>query len=334
MRVALYGFLGFAGILLLILPIAVPVIKTSAEFSMFNTRWDGCSDFAKDLAERGEIVPLLYPYTSVKLGNLKGVLIVIGPDVDFSPLEAKEVKRFLESGGTLFIADDFGTGNSLLEKLGVKARFSEKPLKDIFYSKRAEFPVVVRIYDPKLAFGVKKITLNIPSAITGPKGVIASSMVSMVGKSMKSYPIMSEIKYGKGRIVMLSDPSVLINDMFGENRQFIDNLIGYFGANTFYFDEAHHSDFNPYSVITVYIHRTLNREKAFQLFVAVAILSIVVESGIPGRMIKYGVRWLPKKEENLFEGLPDWVDIKVLKRLINEIKTGSKIGDEYGNRIH
>ena len=47
------------------------------------------------------------------------MLVIIGPDVDFSSLEAKEVKEFLENGGTLFIADDFGTANSLLEKLGV-----------------------------------------------------------------------------------------------------------------------------------------------------------------------------------------------------------------------
>ena len=327
-----YAFLVFIGIVLLVLPLAVPVIKTSAEFSMFNTKWNGCSKFAKLLAERGKVVPIMYPYNSVGLSKLNGVLVIIGPDVDFSSLEAKEVKEFLENGGTLFIADDFGTANSLLEKLGVKARFSTQPLKDIFYSKRAEFPIVVRIEDPELSVGVEKITLNVPSAIIGVEGEIFSSKVSVVGKNMRSYPIMAEIKYGKGKIIMLSDPSILINDMFEENRQFIENLVGYLGISTFYFDEAHHSDFNPYSVTTVYIHRELDREKAFQIFVAVAALAIFIESGIAGRIARTIARILPKREENIFEGLPDWVDIKILERIVNEIKTGSKLGDRYGRQ--
>jgi len=334
MRAILYGFLIFIGVLLLVLPIAVPVIKTSAEFSMFNTKWNGCSEFAKLLAEKGEIIPVMYPYNSVELSRLDGVLVVVGPDVDFSSLEAEEVRGFLENGGTLFIADDFGTANSLLEKLGVKAKFSTQ-LKDVFYSKRAEFPVVVRIEDPELAVGVEKVTLNIPSAIVGKgEGEVFSSKVSVVGKNMGSYPVMAEIKYGEGKIIMLSDPSILINDMFEENRQFIGNLAEYLGKK-FYFDEAHHTDFNPYSVTTVYIHRELDREKAFQVFVAVAALAIFIESGVAGRTAQAITRMLLKRRENLFEGLPDWVDLKTLEKIVNEIRTGSKLGDRYGRkRIH
>ena len=299
---------------------------------MFNTRWNGCSEFAKLLAERGKVAPIMYPYNSVELSKLDGVLIVVGPDVDFSSLEAEEVKGFLKNGGILFIADDFGTANSLLEKLGVKARFSTQPLKDVFYSKRAEFPVVVRIEDPELATGVEKITLNVPSAIMGGKGEIFSSKVSVVGRSMKSYPIMTELKYGNGRIIMLSDPSILINDMFEENRPFIENLVRYLGASTYYFDEAHHSDFDPYSVTTVYIHRELDREKAFQVFVAVAALAVFIESGFAGRIARAITKILPKREENILEGLPDWVDIKVLERIVDEIRTGSKLGGRYGRK--
>ncbi len=330
MRV-IYGFLIFIGILFLILPLAVPIIKTSAEFSMFNTKWNGCSEFAKLLADREKLIPVMYPYNSVEFGKSTGTLIIIGPDMDFSSLEAEEVKKFLERGGTLFIADDFGTANSLLEKLGVKARFSNQPLKDIFYIKRAEFPVVVRIEDPELAVGVEKLTLNVPSAIVGAEGEVFTSKVSVVGNSMRSYPILAELKYGNGRIILLSDPSILINDMFEENRQFIENLIGNLGS-TFYFDEAHHSDFNPYSITTVYIHRELDRGKAFQIFVAVAALAVFIESGIARKIINSLVRLLPRREEDIFEGLPDWVDTKILERIMDEIKTGSKFGDRYGGK--
>ncbi len=330
MRV-IYPFLIFAGISLLVLPVAVPVIKTSAEFSIFNTGWNGCSSFAKALAERGELIPIIYPYTSVKLGNLNGVLLIVGPDVGFSEHEAEEVRKFLMRGGTVFIADDFGTSNELLEMLGVNVRFSKQPLRDLFYSKNEKFPVVVRIHDPYLGRGVERIVLNIPAAIVHGSGEAFTSKVSVVGNTVKSFPVLAEIQYGNGRLVLLSDPGVLINDMYGENGKFVENLIEYLGTK-FYYDEAHHSDFNPYSTGTVYIHRELDRNSAFLVFLSVAALALLVESGAVGKISGKIIKLLPKIEENLLESLPPDVDVEVVMKMLEEIRTGSRLGGEYGRK--
>jgi len=331
----LYAFLVFAGIFFLILPTAVPMIKTSSDFSMFNTNWDGCSEFAKVLYHRGELVPVLYPYNSINL-NEKGVLIVVGPDVGFSSLEIEEVRRFIEKGGTLFIADDFGLANNLLADLGVKCKFSEKPLGDIFYSKSVDFPVVTRIEDPQLSYGVEKLVLNIPSDITGLEGgggeeEVFSSKVSVVGEGedRRSYPILAEARYGAGRVILLSDPDILINDMNPENKKFIDNLVGYLspGSELFYFDDAHHSDFNPYAITTVYIQKELDRGKAFRVFAIVAALMLFIESGIAKAITQSIGRLIPARKGDMFEGLPEGIDIKTLKRIVNEIKRGSKFGE-------
>ena len=322
MRIVVYGVLIMVGIVLLTLPIAVPVIKTSAKYSMFNTRWDGCSEFAKLLFSKGKIVPIFYPYDSVRLRDFKGALIIVGPDVEFSELEVEEVKAFLEKGGVVLIADDFGTANTLLEKLDVNIRISNKKLIDLFYSKRVEFPVVVRISKD---IAVEKVVLNEPSFIIGGRGLAYTSKVSSVDGSMNSYPILAEVEYGKGKIIVLSDPDVLINDMFQENREFIENLIDYLGVKTFYFDEAHHSDFNPYSVTTVYIHRELDKGKAFQIFLAVAALAIFIESGIAGRIVRKLAELIPREREDLLKDLPEWVDVRLAERIVNEIRTGSKL---------
>jgi len=326
-----YAFLALAGVILLVLPVAVPVVKTSAEFSMFNTDWDGCSEFAKILYEKGKLVPIIYSYNSSSIEKLEGVLIIVGPNMDLS-LDAGAVKGFLMNGGTLLLADDFGTANSLLEELNLGIRFSQEPLMDIFYSKRSEFPVIVRIEDPKLALGVDKVVLNVPSALLGGNGVLFSSKVSVVGKNMNSYPVMAEVKYGDGRIILLLDPSILINDMFQENRQFIENLIEYLGGKTFYFDEAHHSDFNPYLVTTVYVQRTFDRRRSFTVLLMVAVLSVLVEGGYLKRLSlsALGVfNSLFSKEQELLKDLPEWVDKGNLEKMLNEIKTGSKLGDTY-----
>nr|QNO53936.1 hypothetical protein NNHBGCAA_00036 [Methanosarcinales archaeon ANME-1 ERB6] len=326
-----YAFLVLAGIFLLIVPLAVPTIKTSADFSMFNTNWDGCSEFAKVLFDRGKLVPVLYPYNSIDFKE-KGAVIIVGPDVGFSSLEIEEVRSFLEKGGTLFIADDFGLANDLLEGLEVKGKFSDKPLEDIFYCKKADFPVVARIEDPQLSYGVEKLILNIPSVITGLEGEeeVFSSKVSVVGGNRRSYPILAEIRYGAGRVILLSDPDILINDMATENRKFIDNLVGYLGSDLFYFDDAHHSDFNPYSITTVYIHRELDRGKAFKVFAFVVALMVFIESGIARAIGQFIGRLMPaRKGEDIFDGLPKGIDIIIVKRIINEIKTGSKFGEGY-----
>ena len=327
MRVA-YGFLIFTGIAFLALSTTVPVIKSSAEFSMLNPDWNGCSEFAKMLNGRGKIIPLIYPFNSAGVGGLHGTVLIIGPDVGYSAIEVDELKAFLENGGTVLISDDFGTGNDLLEKLGLKARFSKIPVKDIFYSKRMEFPVVVRIEDPELAIGVERLVLNIPSAIMGLEGEAFSSRVSVVGRSMKSYPVLAEVSYGRGKIILLSDPGVLINDMQDENRRFVENLVQTLPP-PYYYDEAHHSDFNPYSLATVYIHRELDRGKAFQVFLVVFLMALLVETGMAGRMM----RSLPRKKRNLFEELediPEWVDRKILERMLKEMETGSRLGERYG----
>jgi len=187
---------------------------------MFNTNWNGCSKFAISLVNVGRLVPVLYPSNSINFEE-EGVLVIIGPDVRFSSSEIKNVIDFLENGGTLFLADDTGTSNDLLKGLGVNGRFSYMPLEDIFYSKTANFPVVVRIDDLILSHEIEKLVLNVPSAITGLEGEAFSSKVSIVGGNRRSYPVIAETRYGEGRIILLSDPDILINDMAAENEKFV-----------------------------------------------------------------------------------------------------------------
>jgi len=319
MNPLVYVFLAALGISMLVSPLAVPVFKSSSDLSIFNTNWNGLSEFARLTAERRDLSPIFYPYNLARVSELKGVLLIFAPDIDFSQAEAEEVKKFLENGGTVFIADDFGTANSLLEKLGIRARFSDESVKDIFYTKNEKFPVAIRI-PPGLSKNVSVLKLNVPSAVLAAEGEIFTSRAAYAGK-MGEYAVMAELKYGNGRIVLFSDPSAFMNEMMGENKNFSINLIDYLGTGTFYFDEAHRSDFNPYSTGTVYLHRELDRNTAFQVVLAVAVLAILIESGAFRRI---RIR-LPRRSKNIFENLPDWVDRGKLEIMLEQIKAGSRL---------
>jgi len=84
---------------------------------------------------------------------------------------------------------------------------------------------------------------------------------------------------------------------------------------------------------TVYIHKELDTEKAFQVFALIAALIIFIESGVAMIIVQSVLRLLPdRKREDIFEGLPEEVDFDTAKRIVDEIRTGSKISDIHERR--
>lgn len=273
------------------MPLTVPLFKSSTPYSMFNSNWDGISKFAKLSHQEGKkVIPILGTFDTVNISELNGVLLIIGPNMTFTQEEIEQIKLFLKRGNTLLIADDFGTGNEILRELNIPVGISKYPLKDFFYEGDDRLIVSVRIEDPLLAKNVTKIVTNDPSAIIiTRKGETYASKVAMVNFHRRMFPLMTEIQYEEGRIVILSDPDILINQLHNENKPFLKNLIEYLGGNTFYFDEAHHPDFNLYTAGTVTITRLLPREKALKLILTVAILILLHELG--ALSILWGVVW-------------------------------------------
>ncbi|ASI98395.1 DUF4350 domain-containing protein [Thermococcus celer] len=290
----------------LTMPLTVPMFKSSTAYSMFNTGWDGVSGFARLAYHRGKtITPIFQSFDIAGVGDLDGVLLIIGPNVTFTAAEMEGIKLFLERGNTLFIADDFGTGNEILRALNVPVGISKDPLRDFFYDKDDRFVVSVRIEDPILARNVTEIITNEPSAIivTG-NGEAYASKVSMVNFHRRMFPLLTEVRYGKGRIVVLSDPDVLTNQLYGENEPFLRNLIDYLGGDRFYIDEAHHPDFNLYTTGTVTITRVLSRRTAIGLMLLIATMILLWEIGAFGITARLTSRLLARlfnENENVEE---------------------------------
>ncbi|WP_297465088.1 DUF4350 domain-containing protein [Thermococcus sp.] len=288
------------------MPLTVPIFKSSAQYSVFNGDWDGTSRFAKLVYLKGKtIVPVFESFDLANVSVFNGVLLVIGPNMTFTGDEVEQIRLFLERGNTLFIADDFGTGNEILRALNVPVGISNYPLRDFFYEGDDRLVVSVRILDPLLARNVTKIVTNEPSGIIVTReGKAYVSRVAMINLHRRMYPIMTELRYGEGRIVILSDPDVLANMQFGENRQFLSNLVDYLGSDTFYFDEAHHPDFNLYTAGTVTITRLLPRERAVGLMVFIALLILLRELGFFGLLLRLTGRFVSRffRREEDFEG--------------------------------
>jgi len=216
-----------------------------------NFDWNGCSR----IAATTQNTTLLLSYNS-PLPNSTSLLAIIGPSTDFSRDEGSKIGNFLQKGGIVLLADDFGTGNGLLEALNVGAKFSNKLLADLYYySKNPGFPFISDFSPSPATANLTAIVLNEPSYIE----VGNSSLLTTIGRSspfsfvdvsgagkplanetIDSYPMMASVNIGKGTLILFADPSMFINDMIGlyDNMQLFRNMLK-MGEGSVVFDVAH-----------------------------------------------------------------------------------------------
>ena len=216
----------------------------------WNSEWNGCSEIVNVTH-----TTMLLSY-DIPLPKGTSVLAIIGPSIEFSKKESSYIMSFLEAGGTVLLADDFGTGNSLLEALNVPARFSGKPIADLlYYSKDPSFPLIIDFLPGPISMNVTVLMLNHPSYIdirnsSQVTRLASSSSFSFLdlngdrrptaNETINSYPVLASARIGKGSIVLVSDPNMFVNEMIDlhDNMQLFRNILK-MGQDTLFFDVTH-----------------------------------------------------------------------------------------------
>lgn len=149
------------------------------------------------------------------------ILVMIYPTKHIDPFD---VAGFLQSGGRLIIADDFGEGAKTLAELRV-LREPARGIRARYHNNLAFAPIAdVKAKGHPLADKVDELTCNHPAIFSS----VGDHTVVFGFKGDEA--VVVEGKLGRGRFVALSDPSLLINRMlqFKGNMQFAINLIRYF----------------------------------------------------------------------------------------------------------
>jgi hypothetical protein len=259
-----------AAIVVAALLISVPLLNTTKEdFSTYNTAWNGASD-AKALASNdGYATRSVFALSEIGSPG-DGVLFMLNPNssVSFSASDASTLQSFVKNGGVLVLANDFGNGNAVLSGLGVsgEARFNGSLLEDnVSKGVDAAHPLITDVNASGLTAGVHELYFNYGTAldVSGTNvTVLARSaptsyllMPTGVKTTTGARPVLATLDYGNGRIVLLSDPSVFINNMLGQadNRQLLTsmltNLTGGTAAVPITFDESHRASAPVFSVL-------------------------------------------------------------------------------------
>lgn len=251
-----------AAVVVVALLISVPLLNTTKEdFSTYNTAWNGASD-AKALASSdGYATSSVFALSEIGSSG-GGVLFMLNPNssAGFSASDASALQSFVQNGGVLVLANDFGNGNAVLSGLGVsgEARFSGSLLKDnVSKGLDAAHPLITDVNASGLTAGVHELYFNYGTVLdtsgnnvtvlarSGPTSYLVAPAGGKVIATTGARPVLATLNYGNGRIVLLSDPSVFINDMLGQadNQQLLTSMVANLtGGNTavpIMFDESH-----------------------------------------------------------------------------------------------
>lgn len=185
-----------------------------AAYDLAETDWNGLSSLAV-LAEFGG-----YEIKSRSLVDLDR--LEPGTDIVFAvhPTGSERpepLAHWVSRGGTALVADDFGAAAALLEAFDLeRGRFAGAT--DIL-DDNPELPLITPVGGHPLSDGVHRIALNHPSTLVGA-GVPVFAFDDGSGA-------VYDMSLGRGRAVILSDPSLLTNLMLpvAGNRRFVLNAL-------------------------------------------------------------------------------------------------------------
>ncbi|MEM1526572.1 MAG: DUF4350 domain-containing protein [Ignisphaera sp.] len=184
--------------------------------SVFNYGPGGVSYFYADAIIRAGDVNVIYDLSELRSYNpQKYVLILLSPDIPLSDKEVDSVLSWVEIGGTAIVGDEVNTTFLLTSKLGFQQTYRLPAL------------LTSQCY---LANGsIIEVLLNV-FVIYAP----VNASVPFQPICVNEYgPMVYNIVYGRGRIYLMGDSSVVINEIFvkapasfNNNTAFVYGLVG------------------------------------------------------------------------------------------------------------
>ncbi|GAA0220601.1 DUF4350 domain-containing protein [Halobaculum roseum] len=238
----------------LVVAVAFAGGTSAAAFGSYNPAWDGASQLRAVGENAGAEVTVLTNASEYDAVDPDGtVAVVLSPDRPYTAAERDRLRRFVERGGTLVVAEDFGDhGNALLAGTGSSLRVDGRTLRDEReYYRSPALPVAPTVTDHPLTAGVDRLTLNhgttvVPASSANASTVAGTNATVLANSSRFSYldgdgdaelddderlrarPVAAVEPVGDGRVVVVSDPSAFINAMLERpnNRRFAAAVFG------------------------------------------------------------------------------------------------------------
>ena len=286
-----------------------------------NPFWNGLSG----------VYSTMKPNRLIELASLERVvdepsnstILMLGPSKAFTAEEVEAVGYYLSMGGRVILGDDYGTGNTLLEGLGVDVRFSGLLLMDaLFKDKNSLMPRILHFSPSSYILGIGKLTLNYPTVLnytedvtvlawSTPYSYLADTPQSQTENSpVGPFPVIANVKMGEGNLFLISDSSLFINSMLERE----DNmaLLRGLAIGEVYLDETH-SQPSRLTHFKMYLGQIYSVVRMTEIRYGLTFLLVVVAV-----KVKLGSRKVEAEENEVEATLrehPEWD-----RRLLNELQ--------------
>lgn len=216
----------------------VQLSSNTVEFSRYNNGWNGTSSFFSDL-DRHRTTDISDPGTLATQPD-NTTLLIIAPYRDPTAKELAAYGEFLKKGNTIFLADDFGTGDEILTGIGSTISILPGNLASLDQQYPDPYTIVAYPSSEESPISLPEdLVLNRAAPLEGGAPLMFTSVMSWndingdrrlnLGEEMGTFPVMATESIGSGQLIVLSDPSIFINSMYSpeenaNNRNFIQNL--------------------------------------------------------------------------------------------------------------
>lgn len=212
--------------------------QDAADFDPASTEWNGLSELVRIAAEHGP-VEVTRELDAATLTPADAVLVVSPRD---APL-AEPLMALMNHGGRVVVADDYGAGAAILEAFHIERREPRTDADVLRLRGNPQLLVAHPAMQHPLTVGVDALVTNHPQVVEHhpaegaehggplpPIFEIAQGDAIVLAGAVGPEPAPGDDSH-QGRLVVLSDPSVLINNMLQMrgNHRFAENLIAFVG---------------------------------------------------------------------------------------------------------
>lgn len=215
-------------------------VTSTAAFGLHNPSWEGTADF-RALANEEAATDTLTNVSTYETAPAEDTLAVVLSPSDAYGDDAAAVRRFLERGGTVVLAEDYRPhANQLLSDLDATVRFDGRPVRDERNFERSPTFVEADVTATRTLPSVETLVLNRGTVLEPDNATVLAHTsrdayldVDRDGtldseETPERRPVLAVESVGDGELVTLADPSVFINSMleFGDNRALAAHLTG------------------------------------------------------------------------------------------------------------